>query len=77
MAGALLMEISQDERERARIRSRRMYETDQMSNILTAEARGRDLEAQEMIRNMKNQGISIEVIAKAAPRYSTAEIEEM
>jgi len=40
MAAALLQEISKDERERARLRSRRMYETDMMSNILTAEERG-------------------------------------
>ena len=40
MAGALLMEISKDEKERAHMRSRRMFETDQISNILTAEARG-------------------------------------
>ena len=89
VAGALLMEISQDERERARIRSRRMYETDQQSNILTAEARGesrgialgetrgRDLEAQEMIRNMKKAGVPIDMIIKSAPRYSVSEIEEM
>ena len=36
VAGALLLEISQDERERAKFRSRRMYETDQVSNFLTA-----------------------------------------
>ena len=40
MTAALLTEISKDEQERARQRSRRMYETDQISNLLTAEARG-------------------------------------
>ena len=40
MAAALLQEISKDEHERARIRSRRMYEMDQISNLLTAEKRG-------------------------------------
>jgi predicted transposase/invertase (TIGR01784 family) len=40
MAAALLQEISRDEQERARLRSRRMYETDMTSNLLTAEARG-------------------------------------
>ena len=40
MAAALLQEISKDENERARLRSRRMYEMDQVSNILTAEERG-------------------------------------
>jgi len=40
MAGNLLMSISQDERERAVFRSRRMYQSDMDSNIATAEARG-------------------------------------
>ncbi|MCL2387153.1 MAG: hypothetical protein FWC89_06335 [Defluviitaleaceae bacterium] len=55
MAGALLLDISQDERERAKLRSKRMYETDQISNILTAEARG---EARGEARaNTKWQGV--------------------
>ena len=41
MAGNLLMGISQDEKERAVFRSRRMYQTDMQSNIATAEDRGR------------------------------------
>ena len=40
MAGNLLMGISQDERERAIFRSRKMYQTDQQSNLATAEDRG-------------------------------------
>ena len=40
MAGNLLMSISQDERERAVFRSRRMYQTDMQSNLATAEDRG-------------------------------------
>ena len=40
MAATLLMEISKDEHERARIRSRKMAETDRISDLLTAEARG-------------------------------------
>jgi len=40
MASTLLMEISQDEHQRAKYRSRRMYETDMTSNLLTAEERG-------------------------------------
>jgi len=40
MAGSILMSISQDERERAVYRSRRMYETDRESDIATAEDRG-------------------------------------
>ena len=40
MAGDLLMSISQDERERAVFRSRRMFKTDKESDIATAEDRG-------------------------------------
>jgi len=40
MAAGLLQEISQDEHERARLRSRRMWEMDQYSDIATAEERG-------------------------------------
>ena len=40
VAGNLLMGISQDERERAIFRSRKMYQTDQQSNLATAEDRG-------------------------------------
>jgi len=41
MASELLMSVSQDERERAVFRSRRMYQTDLQSNLATAEDRGR------------------------------------
>jgi len=46
MAAALLQEISQDERERARARSRKMYEMDMYSNYHTAIEIG-ELRAQE------------------------------
>ena len=57
MAGALLMEISKNERERARYRSRRMFETDQTSNILTAETRGENRAKLEIARNLKSRGV--------------------
>jgi len=41
VAGELLMNISQDERERAIFRSRRKYQTDLESNMLTAKREGR------------------------------------
>ena len=43
MASDLLMNISQDERERAIFRSRRKFQMDQDSNIATAEARGKEI----------------------------------
>ena len=71
MAAALLQEISQDEHERARLRSRRMYEMDQYSNLHTTfergiiqgraegEAKGRA----EVIALLK-KGVSLEEIEK-------------
>ena len=55
MAGDVLMSISQDERERAVFRSRRMYQTDLESNLATAEDRGRHIGRNEGI----NEGINI------------------
>ena len=40
MAGELLMSVSQDERERAVARSRRMFQTDMQSDLATAEDLG-------------------------------------
>jgi len=65
MAGALLMEISQDEHQRAKYRSRRMFETDMSSNILTAEERGENRKALEGARNLKAEGIPHIVISEA------------
>jgi len=52
MAGELLMSISQDERERAVFRSRRMYQTDMDSNLATAEDRGEKKGRVAIARNM-------------------------
>ena len=78
MATALLMEISRDEQERARFRSRRMFETDMTSNLLTAEARGEAIGERrgriegerrgriegklEIARNMKAKNIDVSYI---------------
>jgi predicted transposase/invertase (TIGR01784 family) len=64
MASALLMEISKDEHERARLRSRRMYETDRYSDIATAEERGRLEEKKEIARGMVTDGVDADAIAK-------------
>ena len=58
MAGELLMSISQDERERAVFRSRRMYQTDLQSNLATAEDRGRRLGRQEGLQEGLQEGRS-------------------
>ncbi|MBR1496438.1 MAG: Rpn family recombination-promoting nuclease/putative transposase [Oscillospiraceae bacterium] len=63
MAGELLMSISKDERERAVFRSRRMYQTDLMSNLATAEDRGLrrgvEIGKREGIDIGKREGIDI------------------
>lgn len=68
MAGNRLMSISQDERERAVFRSRRMYQTDLQSDLATAEDRGerRGMEKRnvEIVRNALQMRMSIADIAK-------------
>ena len=67
MAGNLLMNISQDERERAIFRSRRKWQTDQDSNIATAEDRGSHKGKLEMAMNLIRMGLgNSSQIAKAA-----------
>lgn len=69
MAGNLLMSISQDERERAVFRSRRMYQTDLQSNLATAEDRGerkgRTAEKIEIARNLLKINLPLEQITMA------------
>lgn len=61
MAGNLLMSISQDERERAVFRSRRMYQTDLQSDLATAEDRGHTRATLDLIQNlMDSMGVSPE-----------------
>jgi len=62
MATALLREISQDERERAILRSRRMYETDMASDFLTA------VELGEIREREKWQGVIADKDAKLADK---------
>ena len=59
MAAALLQEISQDEHERARLRSRRMYETDRISDLLTAEEKG-----MMKVISLLEKGIPLEEVKK-------------
>ena len=63
MASTILMNISKDDHERAKFRSRRKFETDLASNILTAEARGRQGEAKEILELIRN-GYTLEQIEK-------------
>ena len=88
MAGALLMEISQDEHQRAKYRSRRMFETDKFHNEQVikelAEARGEARgisigEARGIIniaRNLKKKGMSVIDIMESTG-LSISEIENL
>jgi hypothetical protein len=62
MAGELLMSVSQDEREQAVNRSRRMYQTDLASDMATVLDRGIAQGRAEVARNALMNGLSIDVI---------------
>jgi predicted transposase/invertase (TIGR01784 family) len=67
MASELLMEISKDERERAIMRSRRMFQTDQLSNLQTAERRGRkegEKRGRTEVIELLEKGVPIDEIKK-------------
>lgn len=74
MAAALLQEISRDEREKAILRSRRMAETDRVSDLLTAEERGKiegRAEGQAEIITLLKHGLSLEEIEKIYNQATT------
>jgi predicted transposase/invertase (TIGR01784 family) len=64
MAGELLMSVSQDERERARLRSRRMFQTDLASDMATS----RDIGIAQGLKEGMEKGIEkgIEKVARNA-----------
>jgi len=73
MAGDLLMNISQDENERAKYLSRKKWQTDMDSNIVTAEKRGRREGRITVARNMMKDSESIDKIM----RYTGLSREEV
>lgn len=84
MAGDILLNISQDERERAVFRSRKMYRTDEQSNLATARDKGikegkeigRKDSQIEIARNLLKMNLSIQQIA-AATGLPYEEIERL
>ena len=64
MAGNLLMSVSQNERERAIFRSRRMYQSDEDSNKATIRDRAVAERNVEIARNMLLDGEPVEKIIK-------------
>ena len=67
MAGNLLMSVSQDEKERAVFRSRKMYQTDLQSNLITAYDNGindgKMAEKLETLRKARSMNLPIDIIA--------------
>jgi len=63
MASTMLMEISKDEQERARFRSKRMFETDTESNLLVAERRG-EAKGMAKVLDLLKKGVSPDEIEK-------------
>jgi len=67
-----LAAISKDEHERAKYLSRRKFETDMASNVLTAEKRG----VMKVARNMKDAGFPVNQISEISG-LSAAEVEKL
>jgi predicted transposase/invertase (TIGR01784 family) len=65
VAGTLLTGISQDERERAIFRSRRMYQSDQDSNMVTVKREAETTKAFTIAKNLLEMDIPIEKIVFA------------
>ena len=69
MTGNLLMNISQNERERALFRSRRKFQTDLQSDLATAEDNGRRIGQMdskiEIAKNLLKMGLTSDQIAAA------------
>ena len=80
MAATVLAAISKDEHERAKFLSRRKFETDMTSNLLTVEERGRlnglNEAARNIACNMKAEGMPAETIARLT-KLSVSEVEKM
>ena len=76
MAGDILLNISQDERERAVFRSRKMYRTDEQSNLATARDNGRKESQIEIARNLLKINLAVNQIAMATG-LSIEEVEHL
>ena len=80
MAATVLAAISKDEHERAKFLSRRKFETDMTSNLLTVEERGRLNGRLNGLReaacNMKAEGMPVETIARLT-KLSASEVEKL
>ncbi len=76
VASNLLMNISQDERERAIFRSRKKFQMDMASDLATAEDKGRVEGILEVARNLLKMNFSLEHVA-AATGLTYSEVENL
>jgi predicted transposase/invertase (TIGR01784 family) len=76
MAGEVLLRISKDEVERARLVSEYKYVVDTQSKVVQAKREGRQEGKREIARNMKVMGLSMAQVTKATG-LSEREIEEL
>jgi predicted transposase/invertase (TIGR01784 family) len=80
MATELLMEISKDDRERAIMRSRRMYETDRFNELQLAEdkgiAKGQQKRNADIVKHMHSEGFSLADIVRAT-KLSEKEVNDI
>jgi predicted transposase/invertase (TIGR01784 family) len=65
MAGDLLLSVTQDERERAKLRSRRMFQTDMQSDLATAEDEGEKRGRLAIARNLIEMNMPLDQIVMA------------
>ena len=65
MAGDLLLSVTQDERDRAKARSRRMFLTDMQSDLATAEDQGEKRGRLAIARNLIKMNMPLEQIVTA------------
>lgn len=88
VASEILLSISQDEKERAINRSRRMFQTDMQSNLATAEDRGEargeargitigeKKKTLEIAKNILQMGLSVDEVVKMTGLMRT-EVESL
>jgi predicted transposase/invertase (TIGR01784 family) len=76
MAGEVLLRISRDEAERARLASEYKYVVDTQSKVVQAKREGRQEGRQEVARQLKKRGVPAEYIAEDTG-LSIKEIEEL
>ncbi|MDR1899444.1 MAG: hypothetical protein LBQ55_05495 [Treponema sp.] len=65
MASQVLMSISKDEAERARLMSEYKYAVDTQSKVVQAKREGKLEEKREVAKNLKNMGVSQKQIQTA------------